>query len=188
MAASTPTAAAIDSSRAGHCRAAAPPRFPTACSPSTPDWPACSPSIVPTASPSRTSFTPRNVRSALKLGHARGVALLAASEAGVPIVEYTPTEVKRAVVGFGRAEKHQVAADGQAAARSRRRAVAARRGGRAGGGDLPHPQRRRRRRSRRAATALRSWSTSSVTCSRRPDAAATAWPDAVGSRPVMMES
>jgi crossover junction endodeoxyribonuclease RuvC len=53
-------------------------------------------------------FHARNVRSALKLGHARGVALLAASEARVPIVEYSPAEVKRAVVGFGRAEKHQV--------------------------------------------------------------------------------
>jgi crossover junction endodeoxyribonuclease RuvC len=53
-------------------------------------------------------FHAKNVRSALKLGHARGVALLAASEAGLPIVEYTPAEVKRAVVGFGRAEKHQV--------------------------------------------------------------------------------
>ena len=53
-------------------------------------------------------FYARNVRSALKLGHARGVALLAASEAGVPIVEYAPAEIKRAVVGFGRAEKHQV--------------------------------------------------------------------------------
>jgi crossover junction endodeoxyribonuclease RuvC len=49
-----------------------------------------------------------NVRSALKLGHARGVAMLAAVEAGVPVVEYTPAEVKRAVVGYGRAEKHQV--------------------------------------------------------------------------------
>jgi len=54
-------------------------------------------------------FHARNVRSALKLGHARGVALLAASAAGLPIVEYTPAEVKRAVVGFGRAEKPQVA-------------------------------------------------------------------------------
>jgi crossover junction endodeoxyribonuclease RuvC len=53
-------------------------------------------------------FHARNVRSALKLGHARGVALLAAAEAGLPIFEYTPAEVKRAVVGFGRAEKHQV--------------------------------------------------------------------------------
>lgn len=49
-----------------------------------------------------------NTRSALKLGHARGVAMLAAVEAGVPIVEYTPAEVKRAVVGYGRAEKPQV--------------------------------------------------------------------------------
>ncbi len=53
-------------------------------------------------------FHARNVRSALRLGHARGVALLAASASGVPIVEYTPAEIKRAVVGFGRAEKHQV--------------------------------------------------------------------------------
>jgi crossover junction endodeoxyribonuclease RuvC len=49
-----------------------------------------------------------NARSALKLGHARGVALLAAVEAGCEIVEYTPAEVKRAVVGYGRAEKRQV--------------------------------------------------------------------------------
>ena len=49
-----------------------------------------------------------NVRSALKLGHARGVAMLAAVEAGVAVVEYTPAEIKRAVVGYGRAEKHQV--------------------------------------------------------------------------------
>jgi crossover junction endodeoxyribonuclease RuvC len=48
------------------------------------------------------------VRSALKLGHARGVALLAASEAGLPVVEYAPAEIKRAVVGYGRAEKLQV--------------------------------------------------------------------------------
>ena len=53
-------------------------------------------------------FHARNVRSALRLGHARGVALLAASEAGLPVVEYAPAEIKRAVVGFGRAEKHQV--------------------------------------------------------------------------------
>ena len=55
-----------------------------------------------------TIFYARNVRSALRLGHARGVALLAASEAGLPIVEYAPAEIKRAVVGYGRAEKHQI--------------------------------------------------------------------------------
>ncbi len=49
-----------------------------------------------------------NARSALKLGHARGVAMLAAVEAGIPIVEYTPAEVKQSIVGYGRAEKGQV--------------------------------------------------------------------------------
>jgi crossover junction endodeoxyribonuclease RuvC len=53
-------------------------------------------------------FHARNIRSALRLGHARGVALVAAATAGVPIAEYTPAEIKRAVVGFGRAEKPQV--------------------------------------------------------------------------------
>jgi crossover junction endodeoxyribonuclease RuvC len=54
-------------------------------------------------------FHANNVRSALKLGHARGVAMLAAVESGCPVVEYTPAEIKRAVVGYGRAEKQQVA-------------------------------------------------------------------------------
>ena len=53
-------------------------------------------------------FHAANVRSALKLGHARGVALLAAVEGGYPVIEYSPAEVKLAVVGYGRAEKHQV--------------------------------------------------------------------------------
>ena len=53
-------------------------------------------------------FHANNVRSALKLGHARGVAMLAVIEAGCSLVEYTPAEVKRAVVGYGRAEKTQV--------------------------------------------------------------------------------
>jgi crossover junction endodeoxyribonuclease RuvC len=53
-------------------------------------------------------FYATNVRSALQLGHARGVAMLAAVEAGVDVFEYTPTEIKRAVVGYGRAEKPQV--------------------------------------------------------------------------------
>jgi crossover junction endodeoxyribonuclease RuvC len=53
-------------------------------------------------------FHARNVRSALVLGHARGVAVLAAVEAGVPVLEYTPAEIKMAVVGYGRAEKPQV--------------------------------------------------------------------------------
>jgi crossover junction endodeoxyribonuclease RuvC len=54
-------------------------------------------------------FQAKNVRSALKLGHARGVALLAAADAGVPIFEYAPREVKKSVVGVGSATKSQVA-------------------------------------------------------------------------------
>ena len=53
-------------------------------------------------------FYAANARSALKLGHARGVAILAAVEAGCEVLEYTPAEVKRAVVGYGRADKRQV--------------------------------------------------------------------------------
>jgi crossover junction endodeoxyribonuclease RuvC len=53
-------------------------------------------------------FHARNVRSALRLGHARGVVLLAASQARVPVREYAPAAIKRAVVGYGRAEKPQV--------------------------------------------------------------------------------
>lgn len=54
-------------------------------------------------------FFSANVKSALTLGHARGVALLAAAQAGIPVLAYPPTVVKQAVVGFGRAEKEQVA-------------------------------------------------------------------------------
>lgn len=53
-------------------------------------------------------FHARNVRSALTLGHARGVAVLAAVQAGLPVIEYTPAEIKMSVVGYGRAEKVQV--------------------------------------------------------------------------------
>jgi crossover junction endodeoxyribonuclease RuvC len=53
-------------------------------------------------------FYASNARSALKLGHARGVAILAAVEAGCDVLEYTPAEIKRAVVGYGRADKRQV--------------------------------------------------------------------------------
>jgi crossover junction endodeoxyribonuclease RuvC len=49
-----------------------------------------------------------NVKTALKLAHVRGVALLIAAEAGLVMGEYSPLEVKSAVVGYGRAEKCQV--------------------------------------------------------------------------------
>ena len=53
-------------------------------------------------------FFQRNVRTALSVGQARGVALLALAQAGVQIAEYTPMEVKQAVVGYGGADKQQV--------------------------------------------------------------------------------
>jgi crossover junction endodeoxyribonuclease RuvC len=49
-----------------------------------------------------------NVKSALKLGQVRGVAMLAASSLGVTVSEYAPLTIKSAVVGYGRAEKEQV--------------------------------------------------------------------------------
>ncbi len=49
-----------------------------------------------------------NARSALQLGHVRGVALLAAADAALPIHEYSPLQIKSSVVGYGRAEKAQV--------------------------------------------------------------------------------
>jgi crossover junction endodeoxyribonuclease RuvC len=53
-------------------------------------------------------FYSANVKTALKLAHVRGVALLAIAEAGLEMAEYSPLEVKTSVVGYGRAEKSQV--------------------------------------------------------------------------------
>jgi crossover junction endodeoxyribonuclease RuvC len=53
-------------------------------------------------------FFSTNVQSALKLGQARGAAIVAAVHAGLPVAEYTALQVKQAVVGQGRAEKGQV--------------------------------------------------------------------------------
>jgi crossover junction endodeoxyribonuclease RuvC len=55
-----------------------------------------------------SAFYGKNVQSALKLGHARGVSLLAAVEENLPTAEYSPREVKQAVVGKGNATKEQV--------------------------------------------------------------------------------
>jgi len=49
-----------------------------------------------------------NVKSALKLGQVRGVAMLAASSSGLEVAEYAPLSIKSAVVGYGKADKHQV--------------------------------------------------------------------------------
>jgi crossover junction endodeoxyribonuclease RuvC len=53
-------------------------------------------------------FVARNALAALKLGQARGAALLAGVNAGLPVFEYSALQVKNAVVGYGRAEKEQV--------------------------------------------------------------------------------
>jgi len=53
-------------------------------------------------------FFNKNIKTALTVGHARGVAILAASNHNIPIFEYTPLQVKQAIVGYGRAEKKQM--------------------------------------------------------------------------------
>ena len=54
-------------------------------------------------------FFSRNVRTAMSVGQARGVALLALTDAGLTLGEYSPMEIKQAVTGYGAADKHQVA-------------------------------------------------------------------------------
>ena len=53
-------------------------------------------------------FSGRNVRSAIVLAHVRGVALLSASRAGLPVASYTPSQVKSSIAGYGNAGKDQV--------------------------------------------------------------------------------
>ncbi len=53
-------------------------------------------------------FFAKNSRTALAVGHARGVALLVTAQAKLPIGEYTPNEVKQAIVGYGGADKNQM--------------------------------------------------------------------------------
>jgi crossover junction endodeoxyribonuclease RuvC len=53
-------------------------------------------------------FYAKNVKSSMKLGHARGAVLIAAVQCGVRIFEYSPLEIKKSVVGYGRATKEQV--------------------------------------------------------------------------------
>ena len=53
-------------------------------------------------------FFNKNVKTAISVAQARGVALLAVKAAGIPLYEYTPLQAKQAVVGYGRAEKKQI--------------------------------------------------------------------------------
>ena len=66
--------------------------------------------LTPQACAIEDTFYAVNVKSALKLGQARGAVLVAAARAGVEIFEYSPLEIKSALVGYGRAEKQQVQA------------------------------------------------------------------------------
>ena len=62
----------------------------------------------PEASAVEQLFFSRNERTAMSVGHARGVALLALADAALPIAEYTPMQVKQAISGYGGASKYQV--------------------------------------------------------------------------------
>ncbi|MBM2846794.1 MAG: ruvC [Bacteroidetes bacterium] len=55
-----------------------------------------------------SAFYGKNAQSALKLGHARGVSILSAVEREIPTTEYSPREIKKAIVGNGSASKEQV--------------------------------------------------------------------------------
>ena len=81
-------------------------------------------------------FFSRNVQTALGVGQARGVVLLAAAQHGTPVREATPNEVKSAIAGYGAADKEQVAADGPAGPRDERAAATRRRRRRPGHRDL----------------------------------------------------
>jgi crossover junction endodeoxyribonuclease RuvC len=63
---------------------------------------------APAAIAVEQAFVARDVQAALKLGHARAVALLAAAQAGLEIAEYAPNQIKKCVVGAGHAGKEQV--------------------------------------------------------------------------------
>jgi crossover junction endodeoxyribonuclease RuvC len=62
----------------------------------------------PEASAVEQLFFSRNARTAMSVGHARGVTLLALVNAGLPIHEYTPMQIKQAVTGYGGAQKQQI--------------------------------------------------------------------------------
>ncbi len=64
----------------------------------------CSPDVVAI----ENVFVSKGARSALKLGHARGVALLSAVKGGLKVFKYSPMEIKKALTGYGRADKQQV--------------------------------------------------------------------------------
>lgn len=65
-------------------------------------------SYSPQAAAVEDQFYLSNFKSVMKLGQVKGVAIFAAAGCGIPVFEYSPLEIKSAVTGYGRAEKHQV--------------------------------------------------------------------------------
>lgn len=65
---------------------------------------------APDAAAIEETFVSKNAESTLKLGHARGVAMLVPAQSGVPVSEYAANQVKKAVVGVGHADKRQIRA------------------------------------------------------------------------------
>lgn len=64
--------------------------------------------LTPEAVAVEELFWGRNITTGIGVSHGRGVILLAIEQAGLPLFEYTPMQVKQAVVGYGKAEKSQV--------------------------------------------------------------------------------
>lgn len=64
--------------------------------------------LIPDEAAVEETFVNRDARATLKLGQARGIALLVPASLGIPVSEYAPNEVKKSVVGAGHAEKDQV--------------------------------------------------------------------------------
>ncbi len=91
---------------------------------------------APTAAAVEQTFVNKDAVATLKLGQARGIALLVPAQAGLAVGEYAPNAVKKAVVGVGHADKAQVGAYGAAAVAGRGSGGAGR-GRRAGHRDLP---------------------------------------------------
>ena len=92
--------------------------------------------LQPDACAIEDGFLATNVKVTLKLGHVRGVAILAAERAALKIHEYSPRRVKQTVVGYGNAEKGTSAGNGPDATFASERPSTTRRGGRAGRGHL----------------------------------------------------
>ena len=71
-------------------------------------WSGCWRSTAPDAVAVEELFWGHNITTGIGVSHGRGVILLPIAQSGIPLFEYTPMQVKQAVVGYGKAEKRQV--------------------------------------------------------------------------------